>query len=42
LPKTLSVDVINAVIDSIDTSSPNSSRDKLIFEFLYGTGARIS
>lgn len=42
LPKTLSVDVINAVIDSIDTSSPNSSRNKLIFEFLYGTGARIS
>jgi integrase/recombinase XerD len=42
LPKTLSVDVINAVIDSIDISSPNSSRDKLIFEFLYGTGARIS
>ncbi len=42
LPKTLSVEVINAVIDSIDTSSPNSSRDKLIFEFLYGTGARIS
>jgi integrase/recombinase XerD len=42
LPKTLSAEVINAVIDSIGTSSPHSSRDKLIFEFLYGTGARIS
>jgi len=42
LPKTLSVEQINAVIDSIDTSSPYSTRDKLIFEFLYGTGARIS
>jgi integrase/recombinase XerD len=42
LPKTLSAEVINSVIESIDSSSPNSSRDKLIFEFLYGTGARIS
>lgn len=42
LPKTLSVEVINQVIDSINLSLPNASRDKLIFEFLYGTGARIS
>ena len=42
LPKTLSAEIINAIIDSIDSSSPNSSRNKLIFEFLYGTGARIS
>jgi len=42
LPKTLSVEVVTSVIESLDSTSPNSIRDKLIFEFLYGTGARIS
>lgn len=42
LPKTLSVEVVSSVIESLDSTSPNSIRDKLIFEFLYGTGARIS
>jgi integrase/recombinase XerD len=42
LPKTLSVDKIIEVIESIPSIDANTSRNKLIFEFLYGTGARIS
>jgi integrase/recombinase XerD len=42
LPKTISSDEMNKIIDSISGQDPNVSRDKLIFEFLYGTGARIS
>lgn len=42
LPKTLSSDAISTLIDSIDNTDPSSIRDKLIFEFLYGTGVRIS
>ena len=33
---------MNRIIDSINGQDPNTTRDKLIFEFLYGTGARIS
>ena len=42
LPKTISSDEMKKVIDSISGQDPNVTRDKLIFEFLYGTGARIS
>ena len=42
LPKTLSVEEIFEVIESISSTDANTSRNKLIFEFLYGTGARIS
>lgn len=42
LPKTLSVDKVIEVIESISSTDANTSRNKLIFEFLYGTGARIS
>jgi len=42
LPKTISSEQMNKIIDSISGQDPNISRDKLIFEFLYGTGARIS
>lgn len=42
LPKTISSDQMNRIIDSIKGEDPNTTRDKLIFEFLYGTGARIS
>ena len=42
LPKTISSDEMNRIIDSIGGQGPNVPRDKLIFEFLYGTGARIS
>ena len=42
LPKTLSVEKVIEVIESISSTDANASRNKLIFEFLYGTGARIS
>jgi len=42
LPKTISSDEMNKIIDSIGGQDQNVTRDKLIFEFLYGTGARIS
>lgn len=42
LPKTLSVEKVIEVIESIPSADINTSRNKLIFEFLYGTGARIS
>jgi integrase/recombinase XerD len=42
LPKTLSSQEMIKLIDSIDSPDLNSTRDKLIFEFLYGTGSRIS
>jgi len=42
LPKTISSDEMNKIIDSIGGQGQNVTRDKLIFEFLYGTGARIS
>ena len=34
LPKTISSDQMNKLIDSISGQDPNSTRDKLIFEFL--------
>lgn len=42
LPKTISSEQMNKIIDSINGQDSNSTKDKLIFEFLYGTGARIS
>ena len=42
LPKTISSDLLMKLIDSLDGVDENSTRDKLVFEFLYGTGARIS
>jgi integrase/recombinase XerD len=42
LPKTISSEQMNKIIDSVKGEGPNTTRDKLIFEFLYGTGARIS
>ena len=42
LPKTLSAEKVIEVIESISSTDANTSRNKLIFEFLYGTGARIS
>ena len=42
LPKSISSDEINRIIDSISGQDSNVTRDRLIFEFLYGTGARIS
>ena len=42
LPAVLSVDEVNAIIDSVDTSSEGGMRDRAILEFLYGCGLRVS
>ena len=42
LPKTLDIDTVINLIESIKPDNPLKIRDKLIFEFLYGTGCRIS
>ena len=42
IPTVLSVDEVNAIIDSVDTSSPNGLRDRAILEILYGCGLRVS
>lgn len=42
LPEVLSVDEINSMIDSIDTSDVLGLRNKAIIETLYGSGLRVS
>jgi integrase/recombinase XerD len=42
LPDTLSVDEINKLIDAIDLSKPESTRNKTMLETLYGCGLRVS
>ena len=42
LPKTLDVQTVISLIESIKPENSKSIRDRLIFEFLYGTGCRIS
>ena len=42
LPKTLDVNTVISLIEKIKPDNPKSLRDRLIFEFLYGTGCRIS
>ena len=42
LPKALSQDVINELIDGISGSDPLSRRDRALLELLYATGARVS
>ena len=42
LPKTLDIITVISLIENIKLDSPKSIRDRLIFEFLYGTGCRIS
>ena len=42
LPKTLDVQTVISLLESIKPVDSNSIRDRLIFEFLYGTGCRIS
>jgi integrase/recombinase XerD len=42
LPKTLDIITVISLIENIKPDSPKSIRDRLIFEFLYGTGCRIS
>lgn len=42
LPDTLSTEEINLIIDKIDLSSPEGTRNKAIIETLYGCGLRVS
>ena len=42
LPDTLSIDEINALIDTIDQSTPEGVRNKAMLETLYGCGLRVS
>lgn len=42
LPKVLSIEQIDALLDSIDTSNPCGKRDDALFELIYSCGLRIS
>lgn len=42
LPDTLSVDDINKIIDAIDLSKPEGTRNKAMLETLYSSGLRVS
>jgi integrase/recombinase XerD len=42
LPKSLSVEAVTALLDSVDTGTDLGVRDRALLEFLYGTGARVS
>lgn len=42
LPQVLTVEEIDAMIASIDTTSPEAQRDRAIIETLYGCGLRVS
>ncbi len=42
LPDTLSIDEINGIIDAIDLSAPEGTRNKAIFETMYSCGLRVS
>ena len=42
LPHVLDVAEVEAIIDSVDDSTPLGMRDLALLEFLYGTGCRIS
>lgn len=42
LPKALTVAQVQAMLDSVDTTTPVGLRDAALLELLYGTGARIS
>lgn len=42
LPKALSVDEVQRLLDGIERDTPQGLRDACLLELLYGTGARIS
>ncbi|MBQ9280926.1 MAG: tyrosine-type recombinase/integrase [Treponema sp.] len=42
LPKVLSVEQVDKLLDSIDTSDPLGVRDRALFELIYSCGLRIS
>jgi integrase/recombinase XerD len=42
LPKYLSLDQVNQIIQAPDPSTPNGLRDRAMLEFLYATGLRVT
>jgi integrase/recombinase XerD len=42
LPKVLTVEQVDSILDSIDTSDPIGIRDRSLFELVYSCGLRIS
>ncbi len=42
LPKVLSIEQVDSILDSIDTSKPLGVRDRAMFETVYSCGLRIS
>lgn len=42
LPSVLSVEEVDAIMDSVQGSSPSALRDRAILEILYGCGLRVS
>lgn len=42
LPKALSIDQVQALLDAPDISTPTGLRDAALLELLYGTGARVT
>lgn len=42
LPEVLSVEEVEAIMDSVDLRSPSGVRDRAILELLYGCGLRVS
>ena len=42
LPKVLSVEQVDAFLDSIDTDTPLGIRDRALFDHIYSCGLRIS
>ena len=42
LPEVLSVEEVEAIMDSVDLRSPSGVRDRAILEMLYGCGLRVS
>ncbi|MDO4540147.1 MAG: site-specific tyrosine recombinase XerD [Syntrophomonadaceae bacterium] len=42
LPKVLSLDEINRLMDAVDVSTPRGMRDRAMLEIMYGSGVRVS
>ena len=42
LPKVLSIEQVDALLDSIDKTTPSGKRDDALFELIYSCGLRIS
>ncbi len=42
LPEVLTIEEVDALLDAIDTSTPNGTRDAALLELLYSCGLRVS